>query len=114
MRFGWCFLVLSAICLNVFAAQECDEAGVCALPGASGDAEKSGVLSPVGESSIPQIRQAPRLATLNGKTIAVVGGSFMASVTHPEIKRLILKHYPQAKVYVLSEIGSAVLTTVAR
>jgi hypothetical protein len=44
---------------------------------------------------------------LDGKTIALVGGSFMANVTHPELKRLILAEYPTAKVYVLSEIGSA-------
>lgn len=31
----------------------------------------------------------------------------MASVTHPELKKLILKEYPTATVYVLSEIGSA-------
>lgn len=65
------------------------------------------VYSPVGDPSIKPITQAPRLDTLNGKTIAVVGGSFMASVTHPEIKRLILKNYPQANVLLLNEIGSA-------
>lgn len=65
------------------------------------------VYSPVGESTVKQISQAPRLSTLNGKTIAVVGGSFMANVTHPEIKRLILANYPDAKVILLSEIGSA-------
>ncbi|MBQ9337006.1 MAG: hypothetical protein IJS14_06915 [Lentisphaeria bacterium] len=93
--------------MNAFSAQECDDTGSCSLPGASGNAEKSGVLSPVGRSSIPRIEQAPRLTTLDGKTIAIVGGSFMASVTHPEIKRLILQHYPNAKIYVLNEIGSA-------
>ena len=100
-------VLMTAVCMNVSAGPECDTAGVCRLPGASGDAVKSGVLSPVGQSSISKIKQAPRLTTLKGKTIAIVGGSFMASVTHPEIKRLILRHYPDAKVYVLSEIGSA-------
>ena len=65
------------------------------------------VYSPIGESTIKPIKQAPRLDTLNGKTIAIVGGSFMANVTHPEIKRLILANYPNAKVILLSEIGSA-------
>lgn len=65
------------------------------------------VYSPVGDPAIKPITQAPRLSTLNGKTIAVVGGSFMAHITHPEIKRLILQHYPTAKVLVLNEIGSA-------
>ncbi len=65
------------------------------------------VVSPVGQSVVRPIGQAPRLPTLDGKTIAIVGGSFMAAVTHPELKRLILKEYPTAKVYVLGEIGSA-------
>ena len=100
------FIAAAVFCFNASAAEECEN-GSCRLPGSAGDTGKSGVLSPVGKSSIPEIKQAPRLSSLNGKTIAVVGGSFMASVTHPEIKRLILEHYPDAKVYVLKEIGSA-------
>lgn len=65
------------------------------------------VVSPVGRSTVEMIDMAPRLSTLDGKTIAVVGGSFMASVTHPEIKRLILENYPTAKVLLLDEIGAA-------
>ena len=65
------------------------------------------VVSPVGHSSVELIQQAPRLETLDGKTIAVVGASFMTSITHPEIKRLILKNYPSAKVILLDEMGIA-------
>ncbi|MBX3728034.1 MAG: hypothetical protein KF858_02525 [Candidatus Sumerlaeia bacterium] len=65
------------------------------------------VVAPVGAATIERIAQAPRLETLEGKTIAVVGGSFMANVTHPEIRRLIQRHYPTAKVILLNEIGSA-------
>lgn len=65
------------------------------------------VVSPVGRSSVEPIKQAPRLTTLAGKTIAVVGVSFMTHVTHPEIKRLIQQHYPDAKVILLDEIGTA-------
>ena len=65
------------------------------------------VMPPVPESAIEPMAPAPRLKSLNGKTIALVGGSFMANVTHPELKRLILAECPTAKVYVLSEIGSA-------
>ena len=68
---------------------------------------KCAVVSPVGRGTVPMINQAPRLTTLEGKTIAVVGGSFMASITHPEIKRLILAHYPTAKVLLFDEVGSA-------
>jgi len=104
MRIGFQILILVSALL-VSTGEECTD-GTCGVPGST-DAGKSGVLSPVGESVIRQIKQAPRLDSLKGKTIAVVGGSFMASVTHPEIKRLILQHYPDAKVYVLKEIGSA-------
>ena len=65
------------------------------------------VVSPVGRSSVEMIRQGPRLETLEGKTIAVVGVSFMTAVTHPEIKRLIRENYPSARVILLDEIGIA-------
>ena len=91
--------------LAVLAAEtECAD-GFCPLPTA-GEPVFS-VLSPVPESAIAPIKPAPRLDTLDGRTIALVGGSFMANVTHPELKRLILAEFPTAKVYLLSEIGSA-------
>ena len=65
------------------------------------------VVSPMGRPTVEMIAQAPRLASLDGKTIAVVGVSFMTGVTHPEIKRLILEHYPTARVVLLDEIGFA-------
>ena len=65
------------------------------------------VVSPVGLPTVEPIRQGKRLDTLAGKTIAVVGGSFMAGITHPEIRRLIREKYPTAKVLLLDEIGSA-------
>ncbi|MBP5226277.1 MAG: hypothetical protein J6336_02725 [Kiritimatiellae bacterium] len=65
------------------------------------------VVSPVGRTKVELIEQAPRLDTLAGKTIAVVGKNFMVRVTHPEIKRLILEKYPTAKVILQDEIGSA-------
>ena len=64
------------------------------------------VVSPVGRSAVKIIEQTPRLDTLSGKTIAVVGTNFMARVTHPEIKRLILQHYPNAKAILQNEIGA--------
>ncbi|MBR4415237.1 MAG: hypothetical protein IKS67_00610, partial [Victivallales bacterium] len=70
------------------------------------------VVSPVGRPSVKMIDQAPRLETLSGKTIAVVGTNFMARVTHPEIKRLILQNYPDAKVILQDEIGVAGLYPV--
>ena len=79
--------------------------GLCPMP-ATGEAVIS-VVSPVPETAVEPMPAAPRLKSLNGKTIALVGGSFMANVTHPELKRLILAEFPTAKVYLLSEIGSA-------
>jgi len=73
----------------------------------AGKEPRYAVVSPVGRSSVKIIEQAPRLETLEGKTIAVVGTNFMAKVTHPEIKRLILENYPTAKVILQDEIGSA-------
>lgn len=86
-------------------SQSCDPSGGC-----GSDTTVVGsydVLSPVGQSSVEMIEMAPRLETLDGKTIALVGGSFMASVTHVELKKLIQEIFPTAKVYLLSEIGSA-------
>ncbi len=80
-----------------------------AAPAATAEKKETGyaVVSPVGRSSVEMIKQAPRLSSLDGKTIAVVGVSFGTSVTHPEIKRLILQNYPSAKVILLDEIGFA-------
>ena len=99
-------LFVTALALgSLVAGQDCTD-GQCAVPAAPGGAQYA-VYSPVGESRVENIKQAPRLSTLDGKTIAIVGGSFMAYVTHPELKRLILQKYPKARVYVLSEVGSA-------
>jgi len=65
------------------------------------------VVSPLGLPTVPFIAPSAPLESLEGKTIAVVGGSFMAAITHPEIKRLILAHAPSAKVLLLDEIGAA-------
>lgn len=100
------FLLLQ---LPLFAAEEsCTAEGVCALPGA--DKSVSGVykvLSPVGESSVRKFKSPEPLKTLSGKRIAIVGGSFMAKITHYELKRLIQRDYSGTRIYVLNEIGSA-------
>ena len=103
-------LLSISLTIPIFAENStCEPNSECPLPDVLEANSQSlyKVYSPIGENTIKFIEQAPRLSTLNGKTIAVVGGSFMASVTHPEIKRLILKNYPDAKVILLNEIGSA-------
>lgn len=112
-------LITLVLCLDAGYSQRivCDE--TCKLefqspadeinepkPSESGEVNYA-VVSPVPRSTVKMIEMKPRLSTLNGKTIAVVGGSFMASITHPEIKRLILENYPSSKVILLDEIGSA-------
>ena len=94
--------LLTASC---FAAPVCKD-GVCELQ-PSGASRQISVFAPVAESAVKPIACAPRLMSLDGKTVAIVGGSFMASVTHPELKRLILAEFPTAQVYLLSEIGAA-------
>ena len=99
------YLIVFFLCLTTvaFGANECAD-GSCALPARSSRTSFDAAM-PV--CNIAPVKQAPRLSTLNGKKIAIVGGSFMASVTHPELKRLLLKEFPQARVLVLGEIGSA-------
>ena len=92
------------LCLEAGAQRiVCDES--CRLADETFAEAGYAVVSPVGQSSVEMIDQAPRLETLDGKTIAVVGVSFMTSVTHPEIKRLILENYPTARVILTDEIG---------
>lgn len=103
-------LLMSAVgvvaCAVAFAAVETCKDGICPLPASPAEA-KFAVFSPVPETAVETVKQGPRLKSLAGKTIALVGGSFMASVTHSELKSLILKEFPTAKVYLLNEIGSA-------
>lgn len=92
---------------NTIINQTCTDNN-CSIPTAN---KKTGdeysVISPIGQFSIQFIDPCPRLPTIEGKRIAIVGGSFMASVTHPELKLLFLKEFPTAKIFILNEIGSA-------
>lgn len=102
------FLCAAAVAQNPATTRMvCDE--TCETDSKAGHDGEGGyaVVSPVGRGTVEMIAQAPRLTTLEGKTIAVVGVSFMTSVTHPEIKKLILENYPGAKVILLDEIGTA-------
>ena len=82
--------------------------GVCFVPQYADDGrENYAIVSPVGYHDVPMIQQTKRLDSLNGKTIALVGGSFMAVTTHNEIKRCIEKEFPTAKIYLFDDIGQA-------
>ena len=103
-----CFAMLlpMAACKKNNPGDDCID-GECTIP----EQDESGnqvyaMVSPVGYHNVQMLQQAPRLDTLAGKTIALVGGSFMASTTHPELKKCILDAYPTATVYMLQEVGS--------
>lgn len=86
--------------------EECVD-GVCVIP----EQDENGnqiyaISSPVGYHNVDMIEQAKRLDTLSGKTIALVGESFNASVTHEEIKKCILEKYPDVKIYMFEEVGT--------
>ena len=88
-------------------ASECVD-GVCLVPRyADNGRENYAIVSPVGYHDVEMIKQAKRLDTLAGKTIALVGGSFMAVTTHNELKRCIEKEFPTAKIYIFDDIGQA-------
>ena len=100
------FVVFASFCAGFARADEACPDGLCLLPTENANGSFA-VLSPVPQSAVEPIAQAPRLKTLDGKTVAFVGGSFMASVTHAELKRQLLKEFPTAKVYMMNEIGAA-------
>lgn len=102
-------LCLSCL-LSMTACKKTDDDcvdGVCDIP--QYDAEGNQIytiVSPVGYNDMEMVEQAPRLDTLEGKTIALVGGSFMASTTHAELKKCIQEAYPTAKIYMFNEVGT--------
>ena len=93
------FLTSTFICLFSYGRAICDTA--CHAP--EDEFRNYAVVSPVGRSMVTHIEQAPRLTTLDNKTIAVVGVSFMAHVTHPEIKRIIEENYQNVTVLLTDE-----------
>lgn len=98
-----CYTAAAQTSSRIVCDENCKtESGVTVVKG-----DGFAVVSPVGRGTVPMIQMAPRLSSLDGKTIAIVGGSFMARVTHPELKQLIAKNYPTARVILLDEIGSA-------
>ena len=71
--------VMISAMLGAFAVEGPCKDESCSLP-VQGEATYS-VMSPVPETAIRPIAVAPRLKSLDGKTVALVGGSFMANVT---------------------------------
>lgn len=106
IRYSMSFALLSAsMSLVAYATNEVGCAdGLCAI---GSQVQELTVADAVPALAVAAVRQASRLDKLDGKTFALVGGSFMASVTHPELKRLILAECPGARVFLFDEVGSA-------
>ena len=100
-----CIAHIEAGAQRIVCDDTCKSADAATVQTVGNQGPEYAVVSPVGQSAVEMIGQAPRLETLDGKTIAVVGVSFMTHITHPEIKRLIKEHYPSADVILLDERG---------
>ncbi len=98
-------LILSLLCL--ISALTVSIGGVAAVEFDSLEPDENSfaVVSPVpGGSTIEPITQPARLSTLEGKTIALVGGSFSASVTHAVLRDMLEEEFG-CKTYYMDEIG---------
>ena len=103
------WLLLLTLAATQALAQDllCRDDG-CVLPTATEQGEPVyGIVSPVGYHDVEMIAQAARPDTLDGKVIALVGGSFMAPETMPVLRECILAEYPTATVYLPAEVGNA-------
>ncbi len=103
-------VMVAAVCLVNAAAV--NTASIFTVEAESSNAEPAKneyqVLTPVPSgSSISQIEQPARLDSLQGKRIALVGGSFSASVTHQVISDLLEEEYGCITYYMTDEIGKS-------
>ena len=97
-------LVAAGMALGAWGEEGCED-GFCPMPEVAGETFE--VVSPVAVSETERAEMAARLDSLDGMTVALVGGSFMAGVTHSEIRRALLEAHPTAKVLMFSEVGAA-------
>jgi len=66
------------------------------------------VVRPTGDVVHPMITQAPRLDTLEGKTICMVSNQgFKSHVTMPVIENLLRKNYPNSKLILPADMPRA-------
>lgn len=89
-------------------AASCD--GTCSLPLAKNSGESAySVVSPLGDPTVKMITMAPRLDTLEGKTVCLIWNhTFKADVTLPVIGESLKKKYPGIKIISYAEIDAAV------
>ncbi len=102
-----CVIGMLTMSLSSFTATETDVAQTAEASDAESTKNEYKIVSPVPlGSSIDPITQPARLSTLEGKTIALVGGSFSASVTHRVLADMLIAEYG-CKIYFMEEIGKS-------
>lgn len=102
-----CLCMAATLLAGCGAASSHDAPAAPSASAAGEDEQLYSIVSPIGTNEVEKIDMAPRLDTLDGKKIALVGGSFEAATTHAELKKMIQKDYPNAKIYMFDEVGSA-------
>ncbi len=91
---------MTTIGMTAFAAEE-----TAAQTSLEPTENKYEIVSPVPSgSTVESIKQPARLDSLEGKTIALVGGSFSASVTHAILRDMLEEEFG-CKTYYMDEIG---------
>ena len=81
------------------------------VPSAAGNNEVYEVVSPLGEPVMTMMTMAPRLDTLEGKTIGEIwNGGFRGDESFPVIERMLREKYPTVKMIPYSEFP---LVTIA-
>jgi hypothetical protein len=66
------------------------------------------VLSPVGEDTVEMIKMAPRLDSLNNKTVCMVSNSsFKVNITMPALGEALKARFPGIKVVPYQEMQTA-------
>ncbi len=94
--------------ITSYSAVDSGEEAVGEASNAEPSVNEYQIVSPVPSgSSITQIEQPPRLDTLQNKRIALVGGSFSASVTHAVISQMLQERYNCTTFYMTEEIGKS-------
>jgi hypothetical protein len=67
------------------------------------------VVSPLGDSTVRMITMAPRLNTLEGKTVCMVWNhAFKSDITLPAIGESLKNRYPGIKIIPYTEIDAAI------
>lgn len=103
-----CVVSIAAVGVTSTTAAKADVADTAEASNAEPEKNEYQIVSPVPSgSSISPIEQPARLDSLQGKRIALVGGSFSASVTHAVIAELLRQNFGCTTYYMTEEIGKS-------